>query len=223
MKQLQDLLADASSLSQAGRVALFNEIVREAANALLHDLPADPATRPQLVHVSALHANDYNPNRVASPELALLEQSMTADGITMPVVVSGDAHRYTVVDGFHRRMVASTRLMRTWIPCSIIEAPRGDLMASTVRHNRARGKHQVDLQGALVVAMSKLGMSDDASSACVGLRRMLACRRMHRGAAWPRATPTPSHTEVHAIRRCGCCSLRTTPSLRLTSRRMRCR
>lgn len=169
MKQLQDILADASSLSQAGRVALFNEIVREAANALLHDLPADPATRPQLVHVSALHANDYNPNRVASPELALLEQSMTADGITMPVVVSGDAHRYTVVDGFHRRLVASTRLMRTWIPCSIIEAPRGDLMASTVRHNRARGKHQVDLQGALVVAMSKLGMSDDAIARRLGM------------------------------------------------------
>lgn len=169
MRGIIDDLAALRCQPKAERVSAYNEIVRLTADALLHDLPPDPATRPQLLPCADVVANDYNPNRVASTELDLLEQSMTADGITMPVVVSpvGDGH--VVVDGFHRRTVATQRLGREYIPCSIISAPLGDRMASTVRHNRARGKHQVDLQAALVVEMVKLGMSDDDVAKRLGM------------------------------------------------------
>lgn len=169
MDELNDLLEKHRHRSTAERVALYNAITAASAKTLLHDLPRDPCLAPQLVPVDDLRANDYNPNRVADPELNLLQQSIEADGITMPVVASKAADHYEVTDGFHRRLVSSERIGRKYIPCSIIDSPRGGRMASTVRHNRARGKHQVDLQGALVVAMCKLGIPDADVASQLGM------------------------------------------------------
>ena len=108
-------------------------------------------------------AKEYNRNKTASPEMDLLEQSIRCDGVTMPVVVVRGNNKedgYTVVDGFHRRKVCKERLKRKYIPVSVIDKPLQDRMASTVRHNRARGKHQVDLMASLIKSMTALGVED---------------------------------------------------------------
>jgi ParB-like chromosome segregation protein Spo0J len=125
----------------------------------------------------------------------LLEQSIRADGITMPVVVVGDTERCTVVDGFHRRTVAAERLGRKWLPCSFISSSLADRMASTVRHNRARGKHQVELMAALVQSMMALGWDDDRISQALGmsveellrLRQMAGAARMMAASEYSRS------------------------------------
>ena len=142
------------------RVRAYNEGVRALAR-LVADVLDAPCLAPQLVRASELEANDYNPNRVAPPEMDLLEQSIRCDGVTMPVVVYPDGDRRVVVDGFHRRRVITERLGREYVPCAEIDRSRGDRMASTVRHNRARGKHQVDLMGEIVRGLMAEGWSDE--------------------------------------------------------------
>lgn len=172
MRPILDALTELRDRPQSERVELYNTLTRAAAEHLLHDLPADPATRPQLLLADRIHANDYNPNKMASVELDLLEESMRDDGITMNVVVAPSEHirgDHEVVDGFHRRLAATTRLARNYIPCSVVDKPRGGRMASTVRHNRARGKHQVELMGELVRAMIDLGWDDERIADSMGM------------------------------------------------------
>lgn len=168
--EILEILRRARDLPGEERVALYNTVAR-ALGELVQDLAPDPACAPQLLEASRVHGNQYNPNRVASIELDLLEQSMRADGITMCVVVVRDAHeeRYVVVDGFHRRTVTVDRLERRYLPCAVIDRPLGDRMASTVRHNRARGKHQVDLMASLVKEMIGLGWSRERIAEALGM------------------------------------------------------
>lgn len=114
-------------------------------------------------------ANDYNPNSVAPPEMKLLELSIDADGFTQPIVsFPVDGHR-EVVDGFHRNLVAknsktvSKRLMG-YLPVTTIRSDRQsreDRIASTIRHNRARGQHQVGDMSEIVVELSRRNWSDE--------------------------------------------------------------
>lgn len=194
---IQTLLTSASDLPETDRVALYNAVVGAAA-ALVADVTSDPAVAPRLVHADRVVANDYNPNTVASPELDLLEQSMRADGITMPIVVVAQGDDFVIVDGFHRRTVGAKRLGRRYLPCSVISRPLGDRMASTVRHNRARGKHQVDLMASLVRSMVAEGWDDDRVARGLGmsveellrLRQMVGAARLlaapEYGRAWER-------------------------------------
>lgn len=153
--------------SESDRVAIFNAGTA-ALRSIIADLCDDPVTSIRLVPAESVVENDYNPNRVAAPELSLLDQSIAADGVTMPVVVVKQGDQNIVVDGFHRQKVLKNR-GRRYIPVSTIDKPVGDRMASTVRHNRARGKHQVDLQAELVKGMLDLGMSDDEVAGKLGM------------------------------------------------------
>lgn len=130
-----------------------------------------PCLNVRLVPAEKVVANEYNPNRVATPELDLLELSITADGVTMPIVTFYDAERdeYVIVDGFHRWSVLTQRLGCDEIPIVTIDKDLSERMASTVRHNRARGKHQVDLQAALVRALLELGRTDDEIARELGM------------------------------------------------------
>jgi len=168
---VENIVSEISKLSQLAeskRVYAYNAIVRAASN-IVRDVSGDPATCPQLIPAARIVGNSYNPNTVAGPELDLLEQSMRADGITMCVVVMKDADEWTVVDGFHRHKVGTSRLGRRYIPCSVIDRPLADRMASTIRHNRARGKHQVELMGALVRSMLGLGWDDERIAESLGM------------------------------------------------------
>jgi ParB-like chromosome segregation protein Spo0J len=127
----------------------------------------NPVAQVRWVPIEKVRANDYNPNSVAIMEMRLLYVSIKHDGYTQPVVTVYDAERdqYVIVDGFHRYMVMKRypdirEANHGLLPVVVIDKPMNDRMASTVRHNRARGKHSVDGMSSLVVAMLQGGWED---------------------------------------------------------------
>ncbi len=119
------------------------------------------------VPIEKVVANDYNPNKVAPPEMKLLELSIWEDGFTQPVVTFYDKERdkYIVVDGFHRYTIAreSKRIREReqgMLPVVVIDKDLGERMASTIRHNRARGSHNIDLMSNIVAELVEMGKSD---------------------------------------------------------------
>ncbi|MCD8319096.1 MAG: ParB/RepB/Spo0J family partition protein [Paraprevotella sp.] len=119
------------------------------------------------VPIEKVVANEYNPNVVAPPEMKLLELSIWEDGYTMPCVCyyREDDDRYELVDGYHRYLVMKTseRIYQRengLLPVSIIRKDLSERMASTIRHNRARGTHSVELMSHIVTELTKSGMSD---------------------------------------------------------------
>jgi len=112
-------------------------------------------------------ANDYNPNKVAKNELRLLWLSIKSDGYTQPVVTiyNAERHLWEIVDGFHRCLVMKRyddirAMTGGLLPIVEIDKPMADRMASTVRHNRARGKHSVSGMSQIVFGMLDSGMDD---------------------------------------------------------------
>jgi len=119
------------------------------------------------VHESEVFANTYNPNKVAPPEMGLLEISIWEDGYTQPIVCFHDKEKdkYVVVDGFHRYTVLKTskRIYDRedgYLPIVIIDKEIGDRMASTIRHNRARGTHNIELMSSIVTELVEMGKGD---------------------------------------------------------------
>ena len=128
------------------------------------------------VPIEKIVPNTYNPNAVAPPELELLYDSIKEDGYTMPVVCyySSKDDLYVIVDGFHRYRVMLDHKdiydrEKGLLPVSVINKPLAQRMASTVRHNRARGTHDVDLMGNIVRELHDLGRSDAWISKHLGM------------------------------------------------------
>ena len=128
------------------------------------------------VPIEKIEPNNYNPNVMAPPELKLLYDSIKADGYTMPIVCyhSEEDDRYIIVDGFHR-----WRVMKDFpdiyereggmLPVSVIDKPLSDRMASTIRHNRARGSHDVELMSNIVRELHDIGRSEKWISKHLGM------------------------------------------------------
>lgn len=121
----------------------------------------------QRVPIARIKANDYNPNAVAPPEMALLETSIWEDGFTQPIVTFYDKEQdiYIVVDGFHRYTVGRTsdRIREReggTLPIVVIDKDLSDRMASTIRHNRARGSHNIELMSTIVAELVEMGKGD---------------------------------------------------------------
>lgn len=131
------------------------------------------------VPLAQIKANDYNPNAVAPPEMALLETSIWEDGYTQPVVVAEDADNpgmYVVVDGFHRYTVLrnSDRIRereKGILPCVVLDKHRSDRMASTIRHNRARGTHNIELMSSIVAELVEMGKGDHWICSHIGMTK----------------------------------------------------
>ena len=128
------------------------------------------------VPIEKVEPNTYNPNAVAPPEFELLYESIREDGYTMPVVCYYDktADKYIIVDGFHRyRIMLEHRDIyereNGLLPVSIIDKPIDYRMASTIRHNRARGSHDVDLMSNIIKELHELGRSDKWISKHLGM------------------------------------------------------
>jgi len=126
-----------------------------------------PVYNVKRIPIEKIKANDYNPNSVAPPEMALLETSIWEDGYTQPVVTFYDDQQdlYIVVDGFHRYTVLKTsqRIFdreQGHLPVVVIDKEIGDRMASTIRHNRARGSHNIDLMSNIVAELVEMGKGD---------------------------------------------------------------
>jgi ParB-like chromosome segregation protein Spo0J len=119
------------------------------------------------VPVEKIRPNEYNPNSVAPPEMRLLYDSIKEDGYTMPIVCYyNDADdMYDIVDGFHRyRIILEHKDIYDreggCLPVSVIDKPIDERMASTIRHNRARGSHDVDLMSNIIAELHTIGRSD---------------------------------------------------------------
>lgn len=119
------------------------------------------------VPIEKIHANAYNPNAVAPPEMKLLYKSILEDGYTMPIVCYyiEEEDAYEIVDGYHRYLTMKQHKdiydrEGGCLPVSVIDKPLSDRMASTIRHNRARGSHSIELMTNIVADLVESGMSD---------------------------------------------------------------
>lgn len=128
----------------------------------------EPVDFVKWVPADFVEANDYNPNSVAPPEMKLLELSITQDGYTQPIVAWEKTDRFEVVDGFHRHRVGKecdsvSARIKGYLPLAVIRddrEDRGDRIASTIRHNRARGKHGVQNMSDIVIELKRRNWPD---------------------------------------------------------------
>lgn len=163
------IVAEIEKMPRDEKIAALNHV-----RAALHEISPfkdHPTDFTKWVKAEKVISNDYNPNKVARPEMLLLEDSIKADGVTMNIVVFPDHDQdlEVVVDGFHRWTVLTKRMHFDYVPVSEINKPQADRMASTVRHNRARGKHQVDLMTDMVEKLLSLGWSESKIAKHLGM------------------------------------------------------
>jgi ParB-like chromosome segregation protein Spo0J len=142
--------------------------LREWIHSELSPLREQPIDCVRWVPIEKVTPNDYNPNSVAQQEMGLLYTSIMHDGYTQPVVTvyNESTGMYEIVDGFHRYYTCKTQpdvqaRNQGRLPIVVLRKDINDRMASTVRHNRARGKHSVAGMANLVFQMLDGGWSDD--------------------------------------------------------------
>lgn len=130
------------------------------------------------VPIEKIKPNTYNPNSVAPPEMKLLYESIREDGYTMPIVCyhSQKNDTYIIVDGFHRYRIMLDypdiyEREQGMLPVSVIDKPIDHRMASTIRHNRARGSHNVELMSNIIKELHEIGRSDAWISKHLGMDR----------------------------------------------------
>ncbi len=137
-----------------------------------------PVYEIKAVPVEKVRANSYNPNIVAPPEMKLLELSIWEDGYTMPCVCyyNHEDDVYELVDGYHRYMVLKTsqriyKREKGLLPVAVIDKDMSNRMASTIRHNRARGTHNIELMSEIVGELTRAGLSDKWIMSNIGMDR----------------------------------------------------
>jgi ParB-like chromosome segregation protein Spo0J len=164
---LKQLIAQLEFLADDARVEAINQV-----KLALHEISPmkdEPVDCVLWVKSDTVQANDYNPNVVAPPEMKLLQRSIEADGYTQPIVTYAlETHR-EIVDGFHRARVGKetktvTRRVQGYLPVTTIRTDREsreDRIAATIRHNRARGRHQVDNMSEIVIELARRNWNDE--------------------------------------------------------------
>lgn len=165
--KLETLRAELAEMENvAERIEAINSIKRMLKE--VSPFVTEPVECVQWVPSNLVFANDYNPNSVAPPEMELLHTSIQEDGYTQPIVVWQHDGMYEVVDGFHRNRVGKeyadiAERIHGYLPVVIINNDRedkGDRIASTIRHNRARGKHKVEAMSDIVIELKRRNWSD---------------------------------------------------------------
>ncbi len=163
----RELFASLEVMSDDDKIAAIN-----AAREMLHErspFKSEPVDCVLWVPVEEVQANDYNPNSVAPPEMKLLAHSVSEDGYTQPIVTWRNGEVYEVVDGYHRNRVGREvpeirKRLRGYLPITVANSDRtdrGDRIAATIRHNRARGKHKIDAMSEIVVELKRRNWSDE--------------------------------------------------------------
>jgi ParB-like chromosome segregation protein Spo0J len=147
---------------------------------VIHELSpfnTEPVDFVKWVKNETVYSNDYNPNSVAPVEMELLRVSIDADGYTQPIVSMPNEDKYEVVDGFHRHRVGKEcadiqARIHGYLPLVQIrqsQVDKGDRMAATIRHNRARGKHKVESMSEIVVELKRRFWSDEKIAKQLGM------------------------------------------------------
>lgn len=162
-------------LTIESKIELINDL-RQAINEL-SPFKSEPVDFVKWVKNDSVYANDYNPNSVAPPEMELLRLSIEADGYTQPIVSMPSNLGYEVIDGFHRHRVGKEcgdiqSRVYGYLPLVQIrqsQNDKNDRMASTIRHNRARGKHKVESMSEIVVELKRRFWSDEKIAKQLGM------------------------------------------------------
>jgi len=157
------------------RIKRINEIKLELQN--YSPFASNPVDCVVWVRKEIVYANDYNPNSVAPPEMKLLEHSIIEDGYTQPIVTWKTENGLEVIDGFHRSRVGkeskevANRVMG-YLPVVIVrdsQTDKNDRIASTIRHNRARGKHKIEAMSDIVIELARRNWSDEKIAKNLGM------------------------------------------------------
>ena len=136
---------------------------------------AEPVDCVRWIPADKVKANEYNPNKVASAEMKLLHTSIKLDGYTQPIVAYKlDNGEYEVVDGFHRNRIGKeykdiNKRIHGYLPIVILDKPLDERIGSTIRHNRARGTHQIRSMSEIVLDLAKAGWSDEEICKKIGM------------------------------------------------------
>lgn len=163
---IDSLIAEIDGMELDEKIQTINEIKTKLKS--VSPFTYEPVDCVQWVKEDMVVANDYNPNTVAPPEMELLHTSIQEDGYTQPIVVYQHDGIYEVVDGFHRNRVGKEcadikERIHGYLPVTVINDERhdkADRIASTIRHNRARGKHRVEAMSDIVLELKKRNWSD---------------------------------------------------------------
>lgn len=173
LENIRKELAKSASLELNEKIEFINEVKQ-----LMREFSPfrDPVDVVQWVPSELVIANEYNPNRVAPPEMQLLKVSIEQDGYTQPIVAYKEDGHYTIVDGFHRNRVGKeypeiASKIHGHLPVVVIDKPLQDRMASTIRHNRARGTHAIAPMSKIVEELYFLGWSDKKIAEQLGMDR----------------------------------------------------
>ncbi|WP_043887320.1 ParB N-terminal domain-containing protein [Vibrio sp. 16] len=146
-------------------VRIYNDTILQLSKQFPMTLP--PACQLQLIPLECIDANHYNPNKMAPPESHLLQHSIKKNGFTMPIILNRvkGRERYTLVDGFHRFSLLNTspdlQALPGYIPALILDLPEEKCISTSVRHNVARGAHQVELTANLTIKLREMGWSNE--------------------------------------------------------------
>jgi ParB-like chromosome segregation protein Spo0J len=167
VEECKPLFFDVGQLALDERIEAINTL-REMLHAI-SPFQSEPVDFVRWVKSPAVHQNDYNPNSVAPPEMELLRHSIASDGYTQPIVTMPDESTFEVIDGFHRHRVGKEcpdiqARVHGYLPVVEIKSDRRDRsnrIASTIRHNRARGKHKVEAMSDIVIELKRRNWSDE--------------------------------------------------------------
>lgn len=135
----------------------------------------EPVDCVRWIPADKVKANEYNPNKVASTEMKLLHTSIKLDGYTQPIVAYKlDNGEYEVVDGFHRNRVGKeykdiNKRIHGYLPIVVLDKPLDERIGSTIRHNRARGTHQIRSMSEIVLDLAKAGWTDEEICKKIGM------------------------------------------------------
>lgn len=165
-KEIKELIKKINLLSEDKKIEEINNLKKE-----LHKISPfkdEPVDCVLWVKNENVYANDYNPNSVATPEMELLKISIENDGFTQPIVSYDEDGKIIVVDGFHRNRVGKEyptvkKRLKGYLPVTIIrdtQKDRNNRIASTIRHNRARGKHSIEGMSNIVLELKRRNWSN---------------------------------------------------------------
>ena len=182
MQQIEEIIHRAKNVFELLKLLPEEELV-SAINGIretLHEyspFKSEPVDFVRWTKADLVSANDYNPNSVAPPEMELLRVSIMADGYTQPIVANAEHGGFIVVDGFHRNRVGKEcadvrKRVKGYLPVVQIrqeQTDKAERMASTIRHNRARGKHRVEAMSDIVVELKRRNWSNDRIAKNLGM------------------------------------------------------
>jgi ParB-like chromosome segregation protein Spo0J len=176
LDKCEDIFSSLEDLGIEEKVETINQI-----RTLLSEyspFKAEPIDCVIWAKIDSIEANDYNPNSVAPPEMELLKNSILENGYTQPIVAwESEEEKFEVIDGFHRNRVGreckevSDRI-KGYLPLAVINddsSDRGERIAATIRHNRARGKHKIDSMSDIVVELKRRNWSDKKIGTKLGM------------------------------------------------------